>query len=322
MKRISFIMIACIGFLYMLSGCKNSGAEMISTTEFFFDTIITISIENENSSSSAFLNQCFTMCKQIEDTFSRTKEGSELYNINHRKDNTVTVSDEMAYLISEGLKYYEVSDGVFDITIAPVLELWDFKSDDAVVPDEKSLAAAVAKVGASKIHLKGNQLTFDDSDTQIDFGALAKGYTADRLKEYLKRQNVTSGIINLGGNVLTIGKKPNGDLWNVGVQKPFDARNSVITTIPVDGKSVVSAGIYERYFEQDGFRYHHIIDPTTGYPVQNNLWQVTIISDESLVGDALSTICILLGYDQADKLINTLEGVDAKFVLDDGRLRE
>jgi len=322
MKRISFIMIACIGFLYMLSGCKNSGAEMISTTEFFFDTIITISIENENSSSSAFLNQCFTMCKQIEDTFSRTKEGSELYNINHRKDNTVTVSDEMAYLLSEGLKYYEVSDGVFDITIAPVLELWDFKSDDAVVPDEKSLAAAVAKVGASKIHLKGNQLTFDDSDTQIDFGALAKGYTADRLKEYLKRQNVTSGIINLGGNVLTIGKKPNGDLWNVGVQKPFDARNSVITTIPVDGKSVVSAGIYERYFEQDGFRYHHIIDPTTGYPVQNNLWQVTIISDESLVGDALSTICILLGYDQADKLINTLEGVDAKFVLDDGRLRE
>lgn len=315
-------MIACIGFLYMLSGCKNSGAEMISTTEFFFDTIITISIENENSSSSAFLNQCFTMCKQIEDTFSRTKEGSELYNINHRKDNTVTVSDEMAYLLSEGLKYYEVSDGVFDITIAPVLELWDFKSDDAVVPDEKSLAAAVAKVGASKIHLKGNQLTFDDSDTQIDFGALAKGYTADRLKEYLKRQNVTSGIINLGGNVLTIGKKPNGDLWNVGVQKPFDARNSVITTIPVDGKSVVSAGIYERYFEQDGFRYHHIIDPTTGYPVQNNLWQVTIISDESLVGDALSTICILLGYDQADKLINTLEGVDAKFVLDDGRLRE
>lgn len=322
MKRISFTLIACISFLYMLSGCKSSSAEMASRTEFYFDTIITVSIENTNSNSSAFLNQCFNICEQMEDTFSRTKEGSELYNVNHRKDNTVTVSDEMACLISEGLKYYELSDGAFDITIAPVLELWDFKSDDAAVPDEESIQEAAAKVDASKIHLDSNQLTFENSDIQIDLGALVKGYAADRLKEYLKRQSVSSGMINLGGNVLTIGTKPNGDQWNVGVQKPFDTRNSIITTISVEGKSVVSSGIYERYFELDNIKYHHILEPTTGYPVQNDLWQVTIISDDSLTGDALSTICMLLGYERAEELIQTMDGIDAKFVLDDGRLRE
>jgi thiamine biosynthesis lipoprotein len=323
-KRIGIALAACIVVLYMLSGCM--GKKAVSQSGFYFDTFISVSIEDrkyqEGMESEELLEGCFSICGELEDTFSRTDEKSELYQINHRGEDTVTVSDEMAYVVGEGLKYYELSGGVFDITVAPVLELWDFKDKEGVIPEEGDIQRAVSKVDASGIHLEGNQLTFDRKDTQIDLGALVKGYGADRLKEYLMEQGVESGIINLGGNVLTIGNNLEGKPWKVGIQKPFYQRETTIATISVDGKSVVSSGIYERYFEKDGVKYHHILDPRTGYPVQNGLWQVTIISENSLEGDALSTICMLLGEARARKLLAGLDGVEGKFVLDGGKLVE
>lgn len=320
MKKKWILLIACMGFLYMLSGCQQNAVTEKSQTGFYFDTVITLQISS--AQSEQLLTDGMAICAELEQIFSRTLPDSELYAINNRTTNKLTVSDEMAYVIGEGLKYYQLSDKALDITIAPVLELWDFKAADPVVPDQAAISREVVKTDAAKIHLNGNELTFDNSDIQIDLGALVKGYAADRLKAYLTAAGVESGIINLGGNVLTIGRKTDGEMWTVGIQLPFSPRNETITTVMAAGDSVVSAGVYERCFELDERLYHHIINPQTGYPMETDLWQATIISESSLMGDALSTICILKGRAAAEKMIAGIEGVSAIFVTDQGELIE
>ena len=148
----------------------------------------------------------------------------------------------------------------------------------------------------------------------IDLGALVKGYAADRIAAWLREKGITSGLINLGGNVYALGGKPDGSAWKIGIQKPFDT--GIVDTVEVKDQSVVSSGVYERCFELNGTLYHHILNPETGYPVQNGLWGVSIISDSSLQGDALSTVCMLLGQNEAMDLIRRTDGVRAIFVDD------
>lgn len=272
---------------------------------FYFDTVISIKFY-AGSNGKEMVSHLNEMCQKYQDLFSRTDPASELYQVNHRTEATVEVSPEIAELTQTGLEYYELSGGRFDITIAPVSDLWDFKSGATVLPDETKLKEAVAKVDASKVHVDGNELTFDSPDTMIDLGALAKGYVADAISDYLKGEGVTSGLINLGGNVLTIGDKPDGSKWKIGIQKPFDSTGGIEDAVTVSDMSVVSSGVYERFFKLDGVIYHHILDPATGYPVENGLWGDSIICDSSLQGDALSTTCFLMGVEDASKLIESL----------------
>ena len=160
-------------------------------------------------------------------------------------------------------------------------------------------------------------MTLTDPKSAIDLGGIAKGYMADQLKEYLLGEGVTSAIINLGGNVLTIGEKPDGTSFNIGIQKPFDKQNATITSVQVKDSSVVTSGSYERYFKLGDTIYHHILNTETGYPCDNGLLSVTILSKESIDGDALSTACFTLGLEEGQKLIESLEDIDAIFVTDD-----
>ncbi|MGI6011021.1 MAG: FAD:protein FMN transferase [Ruminococcus sp.] len=306
-------------FILALSGCRSKEAEEAFTKEgFYFDTVIQIMAYGEKKEEA--VSRCFELCDEIEHTFSRTREDSELYQVNHRTKNRVQVSEDLAYVVQEGLKFYQLSEGRFDITIAPVTSLWDFKSDDPQVPDEELIKKAAEKVDGSKVHVEGNTLVFDSSETMLDLGALVKGYAADKLKECLEEYGIQSAMINLGGNVMTLGNKPDGTAWSVGIQKPFAQRNEVITTVEAEDCSVVSSGVYERYFEQDGVLYYHILDASTGYPADSDLWQTTILSDSSLEGDGLSTVCMLLGYEKARELTDSMEGIEALFVLEDGQL--
>lgn len=314
MKRMGS-MICCLCFLLFLAGCTGSKNKLETKEGLFFDTAISISVYSNQSEK--VLKGSFDLCEELENTFSRTKEGSELYHINHRRESSVTLSDDLAKVVQEGINFYEISDGDFDITIAPLLELWDFKNKDAVVPDDELIKAAVDKVDGSAIHLSGNVLTFDRDDTEIDLGALAKGYAADKLKEYLVKQGVESAMINLGGNVLAVGEKSDGSPWKVGVQKPFAERGETSEVLEVKDRSVVSSGIYERYFEQDGILYHHILNPDTGYPVDIGFSQVTIISESSLQGDALSTVCLLAGPERAEEITDRFPDVELNYVLAD-----
>jgi thiamine biosynthesis lipoprotein len=275
----------------------------VEWTGMYFDTSISIRLYGDDARE--WMEGAVEYCAKMENTLSAQKETSELYKVNHRTEQTVTVSDELAECISEGLKYSEMSDGAFDITILPVKDLWDFESEDHTgeVPDDNAIQEELKKVDYTKVHLDGNTLTFDSADTMIDLGGIAKGYISAKLKEYLVDQGCMSGLINLGGNVSVIGSKPDGSDWTVGIQTPFDDRGTVLTTVSVSDTSVISSGIYERYFEVDGTIYHHILDPRTGYPAETDLNQVTVIGDDDVAGDALATIGIVLGKDGMEQFL-------------------
>lgn len=313
---------ACLLVLYMLCMSGRVFAQEYSLNEFYFDTVVSLRFD-AGENGEELLAGCRDICDEVERTFSRTDESSELYAVNHRDSDRVEVSAPLARLVQTGLNYYTVSDGMFDITIAPLSDLWDFKAEEPALPSDARIRDALKKVDCLAVHVESEEdgegncswfLSFDRPDTMIDLGALVKGYAADCLASYLKENGVVSGLINLGGNVLAIGEKPDGNPWKVGIRKPFD--EDTIDVVEITGQSVVTSGIYERCFEKDGVLYHHILDPGTGYPVTNSLWSVTIISDSSLTGDALSTVCMLIGPDAAMDLIRQTEGVRAAFVDD------
>ncbi|RKW50257.1 MAG: FAD:protein FMN transferase, partial [Lachnospiraceae bacterium] len=230
---------------------------------------------------------------------------------------SVEVSDELAYLIDKALYYSKISNGAFDITTEPLKELWDFNAEEPELPSEESIKEALPKVDYTRVSVDGNTVKFTSDDTRIDLGAIAKGYIADKTKEYLLSKGVDSAIINLGGNVLCVGKKPNGDNFTIGLQKPYADRNETVALLTVDDESVVSSGVYERHFVIDGKNYHHILDPKTGYPYDNGLVEVSILTKSSTEADALSTTCFSLGVEEGVKLLDSIPDTYGYFILSD-----
>lgn len=304
--------------ILMLTGCSFKTQEPISKTGIYFDTVIQIDIYDSNDTK--LLDQCFEYCESFEQTISRTIETSEIYQINHAKGNPVEVSDVTLELLQKGIEYGDLTNGKFDITIAPLMELWDFKNNTENIPEHADIEEALSHVNYKNIVIDGNKVSLEDPSACIDLGGIAKGYMADCLKEYLIHEGIESALINLGGNILTIGAKPDGTPFNLGIQKPFDKQGSAITSVKVTDSSVVSSGVYERYFEVDDTLYHHIIDTATGYPCDNKLRGVTILSKESVDGDALSTSCFVLGLENGKKLIESLDGIEAIFITENYEL--
>lgn len=304
--------------LLLLSGCKNS-PQAVSRTGFYFDTVITITLYSDNA--DPLLDGCFSLCEKYENLLSRTKEESDIARINAGKGRPVAVSSETEFLIRQALSYAALTEGKIDPTVAPLMELWDFTSDrPKSVPQEEAIQFLLPHIAFEKIQCEDGFVTLADPEAELDLGFLAKGYIADRLKEYLQNHGIKSGIIDLGGNILTIGAKPDGSPYRIGVKKPFSSAGTAMAVLPVQDRSVVSSGVYERYFEQDGQLYHHILDPDTGYPVSNGLLSVTILSDSSLEGDALSTACFVLGLEEGMRLIEDTPGAEAIFITEDYEL--
>ena len=314
----------------LLSGCKSTentensqtASQPLQETALKLNTVVTITIYD--SQDQALLDQAMAICDKYEKIFSRTLETSELYQLNHKQldpiegtDNSYQISKPLADLISTGLYYSQTTNGAFDIAIAPLTSLWNFTDEDPVPPSDNDIHSALSACGYQHVDLQDQIITFDSSDVQIDLGAVAKGYIADRIKEYLVSKGIKSGIINLGGNVLCIGSKPNGTPFKIGIQKPFADRNETEAVMDITNKSVVSSGIYERYFRYEGNFYHHILNPQTGYPYQNDLISVTIICDQSVMGDALSTSCFALGLEKGLAYADSLENVQAVFITSD-----
>lgn len=343
--NIKNICIMILIFALIMAGCSYTPpSSPVSRTGFAFDTVIQITVYDE--SKTDILDSCFALCEKYESLFSATLEGSEIWNINHAAGKRTAVSYDTASLIQSALYYCEQSHGKLDLTLRPVIEEWDISGQmkqasgtaryEYYIPSEKTLTRLISHVSYKNILLTDaneNKIAYNDilsADTDyyvtltdphsaIDLGFIAKGYIADRLKEYLLSEGIENGIISLGGNVLLIGSKPDGSPFNVGIQKPFGAANEVITTLREKDISVVSSGCYERYFiyensQKDKMLCHHIFDPATGYPVQNDLLGVTILSDSSMEGDALSTYCYLLGLEKSIEYIRSLKNVEAVFV--------
>lgn len=332
--------------MLLFTGCQNTTGtstatekEPISISSIKLNTAIQITIYD--SQDKSLLDDCLALCDRYELIFSRTNENSELYKLNHRisdsavsnqtietqttpyqvngTTNTWHISEYLAALLSEGLDITRESDGAFDIAIAPLTSLWDFTAEDPKVPDDAAIQKALPLCSSDGVTIDGQDITLPSDDIQFDVGAIAKGYIADRMKDLLVKKGVKSAIINLGGNVLCIGSKPDGTPFKVGIQKPFADRNETEAVMDITGKSVVSSGIYERCFKQGGKLYHHILNPQTGYPYENGLISVTIISDQSVDGDALSTTCFALGLEDGLKFAEK-KGVHAVFITEDYEL--
>lgn len=331
--------------ILLFTGCQNTTGtstatekEPISISSIKLNTAIQITIYD--SQDKSLLDDCLALCDRYELIFSRTNENSELYKLNHRKDtsdkdpnadgqtipypisgtaDTWHISEDLASLLSQGLSITRESDGAFDIAIAPLTSLWDFTAEDPKVPDDAAIQKALPLCSSDGVTIDGQDITLPSDDIQFDVGAIAKGYIADRMKDLLVKKGVKSAIINLGGNVLCIGSKPDGTPFKIGIQKPFADRNETEAVMDITGKSVVSSGIYERCFKQNGKLYHHILNPKTGFPYDNSLISVTIISDQSVDGDALSTTCFALGLEDGLKFAEK-KGVQAVFITEDYEL--
>lgn len=315
-KRLTALLTAA---LLLLSGCSGLPRKQEQIyTDTLFDTVIRIEIYD--SAGDEVLKGCEEICKKYDSMFSNKIEDSEISRINSAGGAPVEVSSETVTLIKKAVYYSDLSNGAFDITIAPVSNLWDFHSDEPVLPAAETVAEAASHVDYKNILIKDNTVQLLDPYAAIDVGAIAKGYIADRLKDYLKDHGIRHALINLGGNVLVMGTKLDGSDYNIGIQKPFDRTGEPVTSVRLSDKSVVTSGTYQRYFESEGKIYHHILDPHTGYPCENTLQSVTIITNSSLTADALSTTCFLLGYDKGLRLVNQLDNVDAVFITNDDEI--
>ncbi|MCR4908313.1 MAG: FAD:protein FMN transferase [Lachnospiraceae bacterium] len=283
----------------LLMGCGKT--QPISKTFFALDTFCTITVYD--SADESILSDGEKLVKSCEKMLSATVSGSDVERINHAGGKSVRVSGETARVIEKALEYSRLTDGAFDITIYPVLSLWDFRSGDTKVPEDAALKEALRHVDYKNVFVSGNTVTLADPGAGIELGGIAKGYICDVLSDFLRERGVRSAIINLGGNVAAIGKRPDGEAFRVGVKKPFGDGNETVTVLPCSDESVVSSGIDERYFIADGVLYHHILDPATGYPAVSELNAVSVMAERSVDADALSTCLFLLGKDEGEELL-------------------
>ena len=299
---------------------SKTGSIITSQNSYQLNTVITISIYADKEVPNEVFTKLFEGIAYYENMISKTIVESELSQINESAGvKPVIVSDEMMEIVLKGIQYAKNSNGLFDISIGPVVTLWGIGTDLAAVPSEVDLKNKLALVDYSKIIIDENENTIflADKGMALDLGGIAKGYIADRVKDLILENSYESAIVNLGGNVLTVGVKPNGANWVIGVRDPEIDAVTELGAISVTGRSVVSSGIYERFFSEGDKRYHHIINPYTGYPEDNDLMSVSIISEFSVDGDALSTTVFLLGLEKGYEYIESLEDIEAIFIMKD-----
>lgn len=214
----------------------------ISDSDFFFDTVITITLYNDSDPS--LIEDCFDLCSEYESLLSRTVEGSDVWNINHAGGKPTEVDPRTAGLIRDALSYSSLTDGRFDISIAAASTLWDFTDHDNDLPDPDALNEALQHIDYKKVHVSGNSVTLEDPEMMIDLGGIAKGFIADQLKSYLVDKGVKNALINLGGNVLAIGNKPDGSPYLIGIQYPFRDEGETIAAAMLSDSSLVTSGGY------------------------------------------------------------------------------
>lgn len=295
MKRrviVSVLLILCL-----LSGC---GSMLLSEEEktvslFAMDTHMTMTAYGNQAEEA--LDSAKGCIEELEKALSVTDENSEIYRVNHSKGSPVTVGDDTKEVTEFALIMAECTNGAFNPAIYPLLTAWGFTTGNYHVPSQQQIEQLLELTDYNQIVLTGNEITIPP-EMQLDLGAVGKGYASDRAAETLKNQGVTSAIINLGGNVRTIGAKPDGTPWRVGVKAPDE--DGHIGILEVSDCAVITSGGYQKYFtDETGTRYHHIIDPQTGKPAERGIVSATVVGKEGKMCDALSTALFIMGVEKA-----------------------
>ncbi len=319
--------------LFSLAGCANeSEPPRAERSVFAMNTYMTLTVYGENGETA--LEAAEERIHAVEALWSVTDEASDIYRANHSGGQTVSVHEETANLLSFALDMAQKTGGALDPTIYPVLTAWGFTTDSKQVPTQEQIAEQLPQVDYSRIRLEGTSLTVP-AGMQLDLGAVGKGYAADVVTDVLKAHGIESAVLSLGGNIQTIGSRPDGSQWRIGIRAPWEDGN--LGVLETSDAAVVTSGGYENYFEDaDGHIYWHILDPATGYPADSGLQSVTIIGKEGRLCDALSTALFVMGAEKAeaywrenggfDMLLVTeeneillTEGIADSFTLSDGR---
>lgn len=304
MKKI----IACILIMLLVCGCSQNGKSS-STQLFCMDTVMDIRIFGENSEDA--LQAVSDELYRIESLLDRKSDESDIYKLNNQKEAGI----ETIKLLKDLLEVSEKTDGAFDVTVAPVMDLWGFYDQNYRVPEPDKIKNALKSVGYRNVVHKNSGVSLLNN-AKLDMGGAGKGYASDKAVEILKEYNIESAMLNLGGNVYAYGKRTDGKLWRVGIANPFNGNANEIITVDVEDKAVVTSGGYRRYFEENGREYHHIINPHTGYPAESDIKSVTVISESGTYADAYSTALFVMGSEKAVEFLKTSD-IDAIIVCND-----
>lgn len=322
-KRL-FLYICLAVFLVSMTGCNTSQSDQdkkTSQTMYMLGTVITLSVYGDDQAQPA-ITKSFDRIREIEDKMSARIEDSEISTLNRTGE--AVLSDDTYYVLNKAIDMAKRSNGAFDPTLLPIIHLWGFDSDveDRKVPNETDIEKELKYVGYEKVSLDKSTNNVKILDGMgIDLGGIAKGYAADESKRIFIENGVASALLDLGGNVVAIGNRPDGEEWRIGLKDPRSENESeYFGVVNVSDQTVVTSGDYERYFIQDGKRYHHIFDAKTGYPSNNSLISVTIISDSSIQADALSTAVFVMGKDSGLSLVETLDNTEAVVVTSDKKV--
>ena len=302
---------------------EASGEDADKETEaskdlFAMDTYMTLTAYGEHAQEA--VDKAAERVEALDALLSTGNENSEIYQLNQNGE--ATLSEEGGYLVERALELYKKTEGAFDIAIYPVMQAWGFPTQDYHVPDDDTLKEKLALADASKVNYDKDtrKIFFDQDGMEIDLGGIAKGYTSSKVMDIFKENGISSAVISLGGNVQTLNGKPDGSDWRVAVENPADT-GSYIGVLSIKDKAVITSGGYERYFKQDGKTYHHIIDPANGYPANNGLTSVTIVSDDGTLADGLSTSLFIMGPEKAQKYWKEhSDEFDTILVKDDGSI--
>ena len=316
-KLLIFILISimiCISFTACIS---NKKSDISTRTEFLMDTVITLKIYDGQNEKA--IDEAINRLKEIENRMSKTIDTSDISLINENAGiKPVKVNEDVYYVIEKAKYFAEISEGAYEPTIGPLVELWNINVTDEErqsIPSNREIEEKKALVNYKDLILmEDNQVYLNRKGMKLDLGGIVKGYAADEVKRIFLKNGVESAIIDLGGNIYVLGENPNGEYWKIGVQDPFTLKENYIGILNVRDSSIVTSGDYERFFLYKGERYHHIIDAKTGYPSKTEIKAVSVISEKSIDGDALSTALFVMGVEEGSKLIKNLENIDAIFI--------
>lgn len=311
MKFLRFLGTAAAVFL--VCGCASEAP--VSRTFFAMDTVMTVTAYGSEDS----LPLCEKRITELENLLSAQKPDSDAARLNASDGTEMPLSDDTAALLGEVLAFCRETDGIYDPTVYPLVREWGFIDGDYKVPDSAKIAELLEKTGFEKIVLSGNTASVP-ADFELDFGACAKGYAADELKKILAENGVTSALLDLGGNILTVGGKPDGSPWKIGVADPFSPSESAGTLLLSDCAAVTSGG-YERYFiAENGERCCHIIDPRTGCPADSGIASVTVVGQSGTRCDMLSTALFIMGTEKAADFWRGAGDFDMLIITEDGKM--
>lgn len=310
-----FIILCCL-----LTSCDTvEKKQFVGTTQGSYYSIIYFDEQNRD-----FSHDFDSIFDEIEMTLSLWDENSILRRVN-RNDTSVVLNKIFTDNFNYAMRAAELSDGIFDPTIGPLVSAWGFHFKDGMTMTPEIVDSIKQLVDYRKVKIEDGKVIKENPLMTLDFNAVAQGYTTDMIADFLVSNNVESFLVDVGGEVFAKGRKPNGEVWKVGIEKPAETKDSeriVQEVVKLRDKSIVTSGNYRKYVEQGGKRYSHSLNPKTGYPSENSLLSATIIADNTAWADCLASICMLVGIDKAVEILETQDDVEAFFIyLENGEIK-